>query len=172
MRVRTDEETTENVTLRHPGTDDPSAFFRVAGRAERRPVRRARNTGLPYRHVAPAAVPVRALHRVLRGPGERRLRLASDEPRPGAERLGLRSGRGYLLHRLLSVRGAEQLDARARGRAHGARRVGVGELHALRRHTVEMRRAVKLAAITAEVALPEVIKSIGMREWAHVGRCK
>ena len=58
-------------------------------------------------------------------------------------------------------------NARARGRAHGARRVGVGELHALRRHTVEMRRAVKLAAITAEVALPEVINEeedeVGLR---------
>lgn len=32
LRIRTDWETTEDVTLRHPGTDDPSASFRYAGK--------------------------------------------------------------------------------------------------------------------------------------------
>ena len=33
LRIRTDEETTETVTLRHPGTNDPSAMFRYSGKA-------------------------------------------------------------------------------------------------------------------------------------------
>ena len=33
LRIRTDSETTESVTLRHPGTDDPSAFFRFGGKS-------------------------------------------------------------------------------------------------------------------------------------------
>ena len=32
LRIHTDYETNERVTLAHPGTDDPSAFFRVGGR--------------------------------------------------------------------------------------------------------------------------------------------
>ncbi|HUR34190.1 MAG TPA: hypothetical protein VM032_10375 [Vicinamibacterales bacterium] len=32
LRIRTDWDTTERVTVKHPGTDDPSAFFRVGGR--------------------------------------------------------------------------------------------------------------------------------------------
>ena len=32
LGIRTDWDTTERVTLKHPGTDDPSAFFRLAGR--------------------------------------------------------------------------------------------------------------------------------------------
>ena len=32
LRIRTDSETTESVTLRHPGTDDPSALFRFGGK--------------------------------------------------------------------------------------------------------------------------------------------
>ena len=31
LRIRTDWDTTESVTLRHPGTDDPSGLFRLAG---------------------------------------------------------------------------------------------------------------------------------------------
>ncbi|MGE3958392.1 MAG: hypothetical protein AB7H96_16900 [Vicinamibacterales bacterium] len=33
LRIRTDWDTTEDVTIAHPGTDDPSAFFRYEGRA-------------------------------------------------------------------------------------------------------------------------------------------
>jgi len=29
LRIRTDDDTTENVALKHPGTDDPSAMFRM-----------------------------------------------------------------------------------------------------------------------------------------------
>ena len=32
LRIRTDWDTTERVSLKHPGTDDPSAFFRLDGR--------------------------------------------------------------------------------------------------------------------------------------------
>jgi len=32
LRIRTDWDSTERVTLKHPGTDDPSAFFRIEGR--------------------------------------------------------------------------------------------------------------------------------------------
>src|SRR4051812_4341380 len=32
LRIRTDWDTTEQVTLKHPGTDDPSAFFHIEGR--------------------------------------------------------------------------------------------------------------------------------------------
>lgn len=32
LRIRTDWDTTERVSLKHPGTDDPSAFFRLEGR--------------------------------------------------------------------------------------------------------------------------------------------
>lgn len=32
LRIRTDWDTTEDVEVRHPGTDDPAAFFRYAGR--------------------------------------------------------------------------------------------------------------------------------------------
>lgn len=32
LRIRTDAETTENVTLRHSGTDDPSVLFTIQGR--------------------------------------------------------------------------------------------------------------------------------------------
>ena len=32
LRIRTDWDTTERVALKHPGTDDPSAFFRLEGR--------------------------------------------------------------------------------------------------------------------------------------------
>ena len=32
LRIRTDWDTTENVTVRHDGTNDPAAFFRYAGR--------------------------------------------------------------------------------------------------------------------------------------------
>ncbi len=28
LRIKTDDDTTENVTVKHPGTDDPSALFR------------------------------------------------------------------------------------------------------------------------------------------------
>lgn len=31
LQIRTDFDTTEQVTLRHPGTDDPSAHFRMLG---------------------------------------------------------------------------------------------------------------------------------------------
>ena len=31
LRIRTDEHTTENITLKHPGTDDASALFRLRG---------------------------------------------------------------------------------------------------------------------------------------------
>lgn len=31
LQIRTDFDTTEQVTLRHPGTDDPSALFRMLG---------------------------------------------------------------------------------------------------------------------------------------------
>ena len=31
LRIRTDEDTTENVALKHPGTDDPSPMFRMKG---------------------------------------------------------------------------------------------------------------------------------------------
>lgn len=31
LRIRTDEDTTENVTLKHAGTDDPSALFQMRG---------------------------------------------------------------------------------------------------------------------------------------------
>lgn len=33
LRINTDSDTTESVTVRHPGTDDPSAFFRFGGKA-------------------------------------------------------------------------------------------------------------------------------------------
>ena len=33
LRIRTDAETTETVTLRHPGTNDPSTMFRFGGKA-------------------------------------------------------------------------------------------------------------------------------------------
>jgi len=32
LRIRTDWDTTEQVTLKHPGTDDPSAFFHIEGK--------------------------------------------------------------------------------------------------------------------------------------------
>jgi hypothetical protein len=32
LRIRTDWDTTERVSLKHPGTDDPSAFFHIDGR--------------------------------------------------------------------------------------------------------------------------------------------
>lgn len=31
LRIRTDEDTAENVALKHPGTDDPSPMFRMKG---------------------------------------------------------------------------------------------------------------------------------------------
>jgi hypothetical protein len=31
LRIHTDEDTTEQVSLSHPGTDDPSAHFRMLG---------------------------------------------------------------------------------------------------------------------------------------------
>ena len=31
LRIRTDEDTTESVSLKHPGTDDPSPMFRMRG---------------------------------------------------------------------------------------------------------------------------------------------
>ena len=31
LRIRTDSDTTEQVTLKHPGTDDPSRLFRMLG---------------------------------------------------------------------------------------------------------------------------------------------
>ena len=31
LRIRTDEDTTERVSLTHPGSDDPSRFFRLRG---------------------------------------------------------------------------------------------------------------------------------------------
>ena len=31
LRIRTDADTTEQVSLTHPGTDDPSALFRMLG---------------------------------------------------------------------------------------------------------------------------------------------
>jgi hypothetical protein len=33
IRIRTDWDTTEQITLRHAGSDDPSAFYRLGGRA-------------------------------------------------------------------------------------------------------------------------------------------
>ena len=63
------------------------------------------------------AVPAAALRRRVARPRQHRLRGAADERRSGLQRHRLRLRRRHLLHRLRAVRGAEQLDPRARRRA-------------------------------------------------------
>ena len=56
------------------------------------------------------AIPVLLLRPGVCRPGECRLRQAADAAGSGHERLGLRSGSGDLLHRVLPVRGAREHD--------------------------------------------------------------
>src|SRR5262245_25871138 len=56
------------------------------------------------RHLAPAALPAAALHHLVAGSRQRRLRQAADEQRSRAERDRLRSRRGHLLPGLRGLR--------------------------------------------------------------------